>query len=66
MKLKDLERWLTPTDVAKIQGLSQQAVVKRLDEGRGGYRAVYTRQGWLIDPASVEDFERREREQKGE
>lgn len=64
MKLKDLEKWLTPTDVAKIQGLSQQAVVKRLDEGRGGYRAVYTRQGWLIDPASVEDAAVR-REQKG-
>lgn len=59
MKLKDLETWLTPTEVARKhteQGspITHQAVIKRLQEGKGPYRAVHTHQGWLIDPASVE------------
>lgn len=53
MKLKDMESWLTPTDAAKIlteqgQRITRQGIEKRLNEGR--YRAVKTRQGWLIDP----------------
>ena len=57
MKLKDLETWLKPTDVARIltaQGkpISHQAIIRRLEEGKH-YRAVKTRQGWLIDPESV-------------
>ncbi len=55
MKLKDLEKWLTPTDVAKVVGVSQQAIGKRLEEGKK-YRAVKTRQGWLIDPDSVPKY----------
>ncbi len=55
MQLKELEKWITPTDAAKIVGISHQAIIKRLNEGKH-YRAVYTRQGWLIDPASVEKF----------
>lgn len=65
MRLKDLEEWLTPTDVARMLGISRQAVHKRLEEGKLG-RAVKTRAGWLIDPAdaervAVEVRERRER-----
>jgi hypothetical protein len=52
MKLKDLENWLSVSDVARIRGVSRQAIHKQLDEGR--YRAVKTRIGWLIDPESVE------------
>jgi excisionase family DNA binding protein len=52
VRLKDLETWLTPKDVAERSGVSRQMIHKRLAEGR--YRAVKTRQGWLIDPAEVE------------
>jgi excisionase family DNA binding protein len=53
VKLKDLENWLTPNDAARVLGISRQAVHKvYLDQGR--LRAVRTRQGWLIDPESVE------------
>ncbi len=56
MKLKNLETWLTPTDAAKIltergEKISRQGIEKRLNEGR--YRAVKTRQGWLIDPDAI-------------
>lgn len=50
--LKELESWLTPGDVAKREGISRQAVHKRLDNGK--YRAVKTRLGWLVDPESIE------------
>jgi hypothetical protein len=58
MKLKDLESWLTPTDAARLltergNRISRQAIEKRLNDGK--YRAVKTRQGWLIDPESVVD-----------
>lgn len=56
MRLKDLETWFTPGDVAMRVGVSRQAIHKRLEEGR--YRAVKTRQGWLIDPESVEEVEK--------
>ena len=53
MKLKELENWLSPSDAAKILGISRQAIYKiYLDQGR--LRAVRTRLGWLIDPESVE------------
>jgi excisionase family DNA binding protein len=52
MRLKDLENWLTPGDVAQELGITRQAVHKWLQDGR--LRAVKTRQGWLIDPAEVE------------
>jgi excisionase family DNA binding protein len=52
MKLKDLERWLTPSDAAEVLGISRQAVHQvYIDQGR--LRAVRTRQGWLIDPDDV-------------
>jgi hypothetical protein len=51
VRLRELENWLTAGDVAKREGISRQAVHKRLDNGR--YRAIKTRAGWLIDPESV-------------
>ena len=65
MKLKDLESWLTPTDAAKVlkkqgRGVSRQAIEKRLNDGR--YRAVKTRQGWLIDPKEFLEREKALRE----
>ncbi len=53
MRLKELESWLTAADVARIRGVSRQAIHKQLNEGH--YRTVKTRLGWLIDPESVED-----------
>ncbi len=53
MRLRELENWLTAGDVAEREGISRQAVHKRLDNGR--YRAIKTRAGWLIDPESVPD-----------
>lgn len=52
MRLKDLENWLTPGDVAMRSGITRQAIHKRLAESK--YRAIKTRQGWLIDPESGE------------
>ncbi len=51
MEPKELEGWLTPTDAGKILGVSRQMVEKRLKKSM--YQAVHTRQGWLIDPASL-------------
>lgn len=51
--LKELESWYNQTDAARALGISRQAVHKRLQEGKLG-RAVRTRAGWLIEPASVE------------
>ena len=64
MKLKDHESWLTPTDAARLHTegghrISRQAIEKRLNDGN--YRAVKTRQGWLIDPESVVDWLKREK-----
>ncbi len=53
MRFRELENWLTAGDVAKREGISRQAVHKRLDNGR--YQAIKTRAGWLIDPSSVGD-----------
>lgn len=53
MRLKDLENWLTPYEAGQRLGITRQAIHKRLNEGK--LRAVKTRQGWLIDPESVED-----------
>ena len=65
VNLKDLENWLTPTDAAKVlkeqgRGVSRQAIEKRLNDGR--YRAVKTRQGWLIDPKEFLEREKAMRE----
>jgi hypothetical protein len=51
MRPKDLEKWLSAADVARLRGVSRQAVHKQLENRR--YRAVKTRIGWLVDPESV-------------
>ncbi len=48
MRLRDLETWLSASDVARMRGVSRQAIHVQLSEGK--YRAVKTRIGWLIDP----------------
>jgi excisionase family DNA binding protein len=63
--LKELEQWMTTGQVSKRLGRSRQGVINLAEDKR--LRAVKVGgQSWIYDPASVEDFERREREQKGE
>ncbi len=47
----ELERWLTPTEAARIIGISRQAALKRLEVGT--LRGVKTHQGWLVDPKAT-------------
>lgn len=56
MRLKDLEHWLSASDVARMRGVSRQAIHQQLNEGR--YRAVKTRVGWLVDPKEADRIER--------
>ncbi len=56
MRLKDLENWLSASDVARMRGVSRQAIHQQLDNGR--YRAVKTRIGWLVDPEEADRIER--------
>jgi predicted DNA-binding protein (UPF0251 family) len=56
MRLKDLEQWLSASDVARMRGVSRQAIHVQLSEGK--YRAVKTRVGWLIDPAEADRIRR--------
>lgn len=56
MRLRDLEHWLSASDVARMRGVSRQAIHVQLAEGR--YRAVKTRIGWLIDPKEADRIER--------
>ena len=56
--LKELERWMSTGQVSKRLGRSRQGVIN-LAEGKS-IRAVKTAAGWLYDPDSVKDFERRE------
>ncbi len=51
MRLRELENWLTAADVARLRGVSRQAVHKQLNDGK--YRTVRTKLGFLVDPASV-------------
>ena len=53
MRQKDLEKWLSASDVARTRGVSRQAIHQQLNDGH--YRSVRTRIGWLIDPKSVGD-----------
>jgi excisionase family DNA binding protein len=63
MRMKDFEHWLSVKDAAERLGISRQAVLKRLEDGKMG-RAVKTRLGWLIDPESVEEAARERKEAK--
>lgn len=63
VSLKELEHWMTTGQVSKRLGRSRQGVINLAEDKR--LRAVKVGgQSWIYDPASVEDFERRE--QKGE
>jgi hypothetical protein len=53
MRLRDLEAWLNASDVARMKGVSRQAIHMQLNDGH--YRAIKTRLGWLVDPSSVGD-----------
>ncbi len=55
--LKELEGWLTPAEAGRVLGMSKQAMLKRLESGK--HRAAKTRQGWLVDPQSVEEYAKR-------
>lgn len=59
--MKEFSTWLTPTEAGREIGISKQALYRHLHAGR--FRAVDTRAGWLIDPASAEKF-KRERERR--
>jgi hypothetical protein len=47
----ELEQWLTPSEAARIIGISRQGTLKRLEAGR--LRGVKTHQGWLVDPKDL-------------
>ena len=47
----ELEHWLTPTEAARIIGISRQAAIKRLKTGK--LRGAKTHQGWLVDPKDL-------------
>ena len=51
MRLNELEKWLSASDVARLKGVSRQAIHMQLNDGH--YRSVKTRIGWLVDPKSV-------------
>ncbi len=62
--LKELEDWMTTGQVSKKLGRSRQGVINLAEERR--LRAVKVGgQTWIYDPASVEDFERKQHERKG-
>ncbi len=51
MRLRDLENWLTPAEAGRVIGISKQAAIKRLEDGK--LRGVKTHQGWLVDPKAA-------------
>ena len=61
VRLKELEKWLTPAEAGRVMGMSKQGAIKRLEQGT--LRGVKTRQGWLVDPADAGRI-RREREEE--
>jgi hypothetical protein len=63
VRMKDLENWLTPAEAGRVIGISKQATVTRLDEGK--LRGVKTHQGWLVDPRAAEQAARERAEKKG-
>jgi excisionase family DNA binding protein len=50
--IQEIERWLTPQQVADRTGISKQAIHKQLNNHK--LRHARTQQGVLIDPAEVE------------
>ena len=56
--LRELERWMSTGQVSKRLSRSRQGVINLAEDK--SIRAVKTAAGWLYDPDSVKDFERRE------
>ena len=65
VSLRELEQWMTTGQVSKQLGRSRQGVIDLAEDRR--IRAVKVGgQVWIYDPASVEEFERKQGERKGE
>lgn len=61
--IRELESWLTVQDAAGELGVTRRTLYAWLEDGR--LRAARTRQGWLIDPVSVQEYgEKRQRERR--
>jgi len=58
--IKELEAWMTTGDAASRLGKTVQGVKWLLENRR--LRGVRTRLGWLIDPATVEEYARTHRQ----
>jgi excisionase family DNA binding protein len=58
--IAEFEKWLTTQQAARRLGKTRQGVVWLCEQRR--LRAARTPLGWLVDPESVEQYERRERE----
>ena len=56
--LRELERWMSTGQVSMRLGRSRQGVINLAEDK--SIRAVKTAAGWLYDPDSVKDLERRE------
>ena len=62
--IKELEGWMTTGQVSKQLGRSRQGVIDLAEDRR--LRAVKVGgQVWIYDPASVEEFGRKQGERKG-
>ena len=64
VNLKELERWMTTGQVSNRLGRSRQGVIDLAEDRR--LRAVKVGgRVWIYDPASVEEFGRKQAERKG-
>jgi excisionase family DNA binding protein len=57
VKLKELEKWLSTGQVAKVLGCSRPHAITLAEYGE--IKAVRTAAGWLYDPKSVEAYKDR-------
>jgi len=56
--LREFEQWMSTGQVSNRLGRSRQGVINLAEDK--SIRAVKTAAGWLYDPQSVEDFEKRQ------
>jgi hypothetical protein len=56
--LREFEQWLSTGQMSKILSRSRQGVINLAEDK--SIRAVKTAAGWLYDPDSVKDFERKD------
>jgi hypothetical protein len=59
--IRELEQWLTTSQAASKLNRTRQGVTWMVENKK--LRAAKTQLGWLIDPASVEDARRAEKEE---